>query len=303
MRIASSQYQAVMQNALGRANSATAELLQKMSGGKRLLVPSDDPIASVRLLRLGREEAAIAQYSANISSLKSRLTNNETYLAGMNRDMLDMRDHLLMTLEGSYTADDLRALAGPLKSLADSVRYAANSKDQEGRYLFSGTAIQNEAIAYDAGAALGSRYSFKGNTEGQMVMVGHGISQPGNVSVEHLPAMLNELEKSLSLLEGASLNPNDPLVGAQLRQTLTTLDQAHGDNAGKIARLGSSQNTLQMLADNHGNVSLSNQQNIASLENLDYAEASISMNSYMLALQASQKAYGRVSTLSLFDAL
>ena len=303
MRIATTQYQAVMQNALGNANSATAELLQKMSSGKRLLLPSDDPIASVRLLRLGREEAALAQYSENIGTLKSKLTNNESYLGGINRDMLDMRDHLLMTLEGSYTADDLRAIAGPLKSLSESVLYAANSKDQEGRYLFSGTAIQNAAIRYDASQSAGSRYTFSGNTEAQQVMVGHGINQPSNATVEHLPAMLNALEKSIAMLEAPGLNPQDPVIGNQLRTTLTTLDSAHIANAGKIAHLGSSQNTLQILADNHRQISLSNQQNITRLESLDYAEANINMNSYMLALQASQKAYGRVSSLTLFDVL
>ncbi|MNT78126.1 flagellar hook-associated protein FlgL [compost metagenome] len=58
-----------------------------------------------------------------------------------------------------------------------------------------------------------------------------------------------------------------------------------------------------MMADNRGNVSLSNQQSITQLESLDYAQANINMNSYMLALQSSQKAYGRVSSLTLFDVL
>ncbi|MDC7710129.1 flagellar hook-associated protein FlgL [Vogesella indigofera] len=303
MRIASTQYHTTMSLALDQTSAKTAELLQQMSSGKRLLLPSDDPIASVRLLRLGREEAALGQYRDNIASVRSKLSVNESYLAGMGRDMLDMRDLLLMALEGSYTAQDLRDMAGPLQSLRDSLFYAANTKDQEGRHLFSGTAIAQPTLSLDAAQPAGSRYSFTGNSQPQQVMVGHGVTQAANVTLEHLPDFLNSLDATIAVLQDPALNPQDPATGSQLRATLQALDVAHNRNTSKISQLGSSQNTLQMMADNHGNVSLSNQQSITQLESLDYAQANINMNSYMLALQSSQKAYGRVSSLTLFDVL
>lgn len=303
MRVASTQYHSYMNLALATANARSGELIQQMSSGNKLLRPSDDPIASIRLLRLEREEAALTQYRDNIGALRARLSLNESYLSGMGRDMLGARDQLLMALEASYTNVDLRDMATPLAALRDSLLYSANTQDQEGRYLFSGSAFTTPAVAVDATQPAGSRYSFAGNTDSMPVEVGHGVTQPSNVTVPELPALLNQLDATIALLTSPTLDHANPAVNAQLRTTLAALDQVHGATGSKIAQLGGAQNTLKMLDDNHGNVSLSNQINMGELSSLDYAEAQVALNGYVLALQASQKAYGRVSQLSLFDVL
>jgi flagellar hook-associated protein 3 FlgL len=52
---------------------------------------------------------------------------------------------------------------------------------------------------------------------------------------------------------------------------------------------------------NHSNVSLSNQQALIDLGQLDYGDAAVKLNGYTSAVQATQKAYAQVSKLSLFD--
>ncbi|KZE31763.1 flagellar hook-associated protein 3 FlgL [Crenobacter luteus] len=303
MRIASNQYQAAMSAALQKGNTRLSELMQQMSSGERLLVASDDPIASIRLLRLEREEAALAQYRDNIGALRSRLSMNESYLDGMSRDVLAARDLLVWAADGGNTADDLRAMSSSLAHLRDSLFYSANSRDQEGRYLFSGTASNAAALLYDAGAPAGARYDFGGNTERQPVVVGHGVTQPSNVTLEDLPAFLNQLDAVVATLGDAALDPSDPAVGQTVRDALTAADVALARLSGRIAELGGAQNTLSMLANNHEHVSLANQQSLIDFGKLDYAEASIELNGYLQALQASQKAYGRVSALTLFDVI
>lgn len=54
---------------------------------------------------------------------------------------------------------------------------------------------------------------------------------------------------------------------------------------------------------NHENVSLSNQQAAITLGQVDYGKAAVELNGYTIAVQAAQKAYGRVSQLSLFNVL
>jgi len=48
-------------------------------------------------------------------------------------------------------------------------------------------------------------------------------------------------------------------------------------------------------------VSLSNQQAMVTLGQLDYGAAAVQLNGYTTAVQATQKAYAKVSALSLFD--
>jgi flagellar hook-associated protein 3 FlgL len=132
-------------------------------------------------------------------------------------------------------------------------------------------------------------------------VIGHDVNQVSNVNLQPLPELLNQLDTLLARLEAPDLSVPD--VGGVVRDTLNKLDAAHQMIGGKIAEQGGAQNIIKMMTDNHGNVSLSNQQSAGELGRLDYAEAMISMNTYMLALQASQKAYGKVSQLTLFNVI
>ncbi|QOZ83799.1 MULTISPECIES: flagellar hook-associated protein FlgL [Chromobacterium] len=302
MRVSSNQYLSTMQLAMQTSNSALAELLQRMSSGDRLLAPSDDPIASVRLLRLQREEAALDQYQQNIGALSSALSKNESILDSISLDIRDAKD-LLTAAANNPPEDDLKAMATPLRSLRESLFYSANTKDAEGRYMFSGSKPAVAALAYDETKPVGSRYSFTGNTDKQQVVVGDGITQASNVTLENMADILNQLDKTISRLEDPALDNKDPTVAADIRSAMNASDKALEGISSKIAQLGGTQNIMKTLALNHDNVSLSNKQTMTKLGSLDYADAFIQMNGYTMALQASQKAYGRVSQLSLFDVI
>lgn len=306
MRISSTQYHATMDNALQNASARLEKVMQQMASGQRLLLPSDDPVTNVRLSRMTREDAALTQYRDNISALASRLTKNETALQSMVQDMLAARDLVVWASDGTNTAEDGQAMANSLVSLRDSLFYTSNSRDQEGNYLFSGTASSTPAITFTAAPAAGTRYSATGNTSVQQVAVGNGISQGANVALStDVSDMLNLLDRTIEALQ-AGTSVNDPVVRALLGNTLDGpggLDDALASLNGKIAGLGGAQNILETLDSNHSNVSVSNKQAMITLGQLDYGEAATRLAGYTTALQATQKAYGKVSGLSLFDVL
>lgn len=303
MRIATTQYHATMNTALQNANARLEHVMQQMSSGQRLLLPSDDPITNVRLSRMAREDAALTQYRDNIGALSTRLTQNETALGSMVQDMLQVRDLLVWASDGGNTSEDVVAMAGSLTALRDSLFYSTNSKDQEGRYLFSGTASATDTVTYNAAAPLGSRYSFTGNTGSQQVVVGYGITQTANVTLPEMSALLNWLDSTVNTLQTPGVSVNDPAVRATLSTALGGVDLTLSSVSGKIAGLGGAQNILATLDSNHGNVSVSNKQAMITLGQLDYGEAATRLSGYTTALQATQKAYSKVSGLSLFNLL
>jgi flagellar hook-associated protein 3 FlgL len=303
MRIATSQYQAMMTQSLAINQERITYVTQQMANGNRIQLPSDDPVDSVRLSRLKREEATLAQYRSNIAAVQERMSKNEGMLHNMVNDMGSGRDLLVWSLNGSNTSQDLNAMVTSLTALRDSLTYNANSKDQEGRYIFSGTVTGSPAIAYDAAAPVGSRYSYSGNTNDQMVVVGNGITQVGNQNVNGLEKLLNQLDASISTLSAPTVNANDPAVRATLKDNLDGFDAAMGLIAGKVAVIGGQQNILKTIDANHENVSLANQTAILDIGQLDVGAAAIELNGYQTALQASYKAYSKIGTLSLFSAL
>ncbi|SFU64476.1 flagellar hook-associated protein FlgL [Pseudoduganella namucuonensis] len=304
MRIATSQFQASMNRSLNTNQEQISKLTAQMASGSRIQVPSDDPVNNVRISRLNREEAILGQHRANIDAVKIRLQKNETYLTSVVGDINQVRDLMVWALDGGGTQpDDLQSMVQSLESLRDSMLYSANVKDAEGRYVFSGTLTDTPAITFDESAAPGSRYSYTGNNNKQQVVVGNGIAQTANVDVQGLETYLNRIDAVLGGLETDGVSSNDPAMRELLKDALTGSDTAMSLISGKIAEFGGAQNILSTLADNHGNVSLSNQMAMTDLGKLDYGLAATELNGYNIALQSTYKAYAKVSNLSLFNVL
>ena len=300
MRIATTQYHATMNTALQTANTGLTQVMQQMASGQRVMKPSDDTIATVRLARLTREEAALKQYRDNVGALKTRLQTNEVTLDSMEKDLMMARDLMVWAADGANTPADLKAMSTSLEALRDSLFYSANSKNAEGKFLFSGTAADVDTVV-DTGAAAPGRYADGTgiNSGTQDVSVGDGVSVAANVALQPfgMAAFLNQLDDTAQRFKNGSYTPTTAST------MLQDIDTMLGHITGQIGALGGRQNVLQTLDDNHASVSLANKQASIELGQLDYGEAAVRLNSYTLAVQATQKAYARVSNLSLFNAL
>jgi flagellar hook-associated protein 3 FlgL len=297
MRIATSQYSQTMNTALQTANAGLTQVMSQMASGSRILKPSDDTISTVRLARLSREEAALDQYRSNIAALTTRLQNNETTLTSMQDDLLMVRDLMAWAADGASTPEDVKAMATSLESLRDSLFYSANTRNAEGQWMFSGTASNVPTLQLTAGV-----YSFGPgvNAQTQQVAVGDGVTIAANVSLQEygLDVFLNDLQAAITAFSNGSYVGANP-AGAQIDAVDGLMDFL----SGQIAQQGGRQNVINTMDDNHAAVSLSNKEATLALGKVDYAEAAIRLNSYELAVQATQKAYARVSNLSLFDVL
>jgi len=99
MRVSSNQYHITVNASLQNSNTQLEKLMGQMSSGNRLTRPSDDPIAHVRISRLQREEASIAQYKDNIGALSNRMTQSETVLSSINSELDALEERWLELTE------------------------------------------------------------------------------------------------------------------------------------------------------------------------------------------------------------
>ncbi len=304
MRITNAQITATMHNSMNGNSAQLGKIMQQLATNKRMLLPSDDPIASVRVMRVQREEASLDQYSKNIDNVSASLSTQEVNLKSISNVMLNVRDRLLWAANGSNTSEDLAAIAGELENLEKTLFTATNVRDEEGRYLFSGTLSDTPAVTYDA---VTETYSVTGNDKYRQAAVANGVLVEENVTAMNIFGagmnMLNELHALVTLLKDPLLNASNPAVGAQIRTTIDQLDVTHSDLLGNVTELGGRQNTLSLLSNSNDEVSLVNQKIEGELSQLDYAGATIDLNNYQLALQATQKTYLKINELSLFSLL
>lgn len=303
MRITTPQLTAMMHGSMNTNAARLGKLMQQMATGDRMLVPSDDPIASVRVLRIQREEASLAQYRDNIANLTSSLSKQESNLQAASETMLRVQDLLLWAANlGANARDDLVAIGSELDTLKETILSFANVRDEEGRYLFSGTQTDRPAIIFD-----GTQYILGGNDKYRQAAVANGVLLDENVTATQVFGanvdLLNELHDLVATLQDPAFDVNDPAVGAKISQTLETLDRTYRNLQGAMTELGGRYNSLELLDETNADFSLVNQKIEGELTALDYASASIDLNNYLLALNATQKTYIRINDMSLFNQL
>lgn len=304
MRISNAQITAMMHGSMNTSSEKLGKLMQQMATGERMLMPSDDPISAVRVLRIQREEATLTQYRTNIANVSGNLSKQEANLKAASDTMLNVRDLLLWAANGSNTSEDLAAIANEMGNLERTIVSFANVRDEEGRYLFSGTLSDRPAITFDAAT---QSYGLTGNDQYRQAAVANGVLVEENVTAAQVfgggVGMLNDLNALVKMLADPALNANDPAVQASISATLNSLDKTHGDLLGAVSELGGRQNALTLLSSSNEDVSLVNQKIDGELSQLDYASASIDLNNYQLSLQATQKTYLKINGLSLFGML
>lgn len=304
MRITNSQTTALMQHAMNETSAKVGKALQQMATDKRLLLPSDDPIASVRVLRVQREEASLAQYRTNIANVSSSLSIQEANLKSASDTMLNVQDLLLWAANGSSAAEDLAAMAGELESLEKTILSFANVRDEEGRYVFSGTLSDVKTVNYDDAT---ETYSVAGNDKYRQAAVANGVFVAENTTALEIfgadIAILNDIHSLVATLKDPALDAKDPAVLQQITATMNQLEETHGKLLGTITEIGGRQNTLTLLTNSNEEVSVVNQKIEGELSRLDYAGASIELNTHLLSLQSTQKTYLKINELSLFSLL
>ncbi len=299
MRVSDTQFSQLMLTSLSKNNQGLGEVLAQMSTGQRLLKLSDNPIDSINLLNLERENSAINQYQDNINNVKTALSSQEVHLMAASDTLKDMRDTLLLASNGAISDADRESYANKLVSLRDALISSFNVQDEEGNYLFSGT--QSDVPAITPQPAGG--YIFEGNSDKRVVTVAKGVTMEANFASQEMLDLggnniLNQIDAAITELQAPTANLNNTL-----QATLNTLDITHDNVLAAVTDIGGRHNNLDLMETSHGDNKLFVEAVTNDLEALDYGEASVRLNNYMAALQATQASYMKINDLSLFNRL
>ena len=138
MRVTNETLRAVFLNALETAQRRMADTQNQVSTGKRINVPSDDPLAAARAGQIDASLSRLTQYQANGVIAKHQLGLEEETLASVIDNLQRVRE--LVVQANNATLDDASrsAIAAELKQRLDGVLALANTSDANGRYLFAG---------------------------------------------------------------------------------------------------------------------------------------------------------------------
>ena len=296
MRISTGQIQQTMLGSLQSNYSQYGRLQMQMASGKEILQPSDDPIGSVALLGLKKEQKALSQYQNNISQVKTQLSQNEVQLETMTEMLLRVQDLTQTAANGTNGTAELKAFAVEMRQIQQGLLDVANAKDENGSYLFSGSEVDVKPVNLNGAGG------YQGDTRSRDVAVAHGVTISANNNASELffasGNFFQQFDSFLTALETAT-GP----VSTEANTMLAQLTATQGDISSVRSGIGARINTLDQLNTSHAEMKLFSTDVSNEIESLDYSAATTKMSDVLLALQVTQQSFGKVNSLSLFNYL
>lgn len=138
MRIATSMiFDAGVAN-INKQWSSLLHLQQQVASGRRILTPSDDPVAAARALEVTQSADILTQYATNQQNATSALGLAEAQLTSVNDMFARLKELTVQAGNATLSASDRKSIAFELRSRFDELLGIANAADGQGQHLFSG---------------------------------------------------------------------------------------------------------------------------------------------------------------------
>jgi len=149
-----------------------AELMRlqnQVSSGKRILTPSDDPSGVSRLMGISEAQNQIKQYDENINYATQRLGLEESKIDSSMLVLQRVRELAIKAANtGTYDNRSQQQIASEIKEKLQELFDYANTRDENGDYIFAG--FQSKAPAFSTDGA--GNYIFNGDQGQQSIQIG-----------------------------------------------------------------------------------------------------------------------------------
>ena len=95
MRISNAQVFTQSLESMIQLRASSAAYQQQISSGKRLVNPSDDPVAAARIVAINEKIGAIEQYARNANAVESNINQQSIVLTDVTNALQRVRDLVL----------------------------------------------------------------------------------------------------------------------------------------------------------------------------------------------------------------
>ena len=177
MRLSTSLIYSQGYDAIARQQNDLLHTQQQIAANKKLLTPSDDPVAAAQVQAQTQALDQAGMFTLNVSAAAAAQQQIDAFLQQVS-DLLQ-RVRTLAVSAGSTTlsTSDRTAIATEVSGAAQDLLGIANTQDANGKYVFSGTSVDTQPFTATPGGA-----TYNGDQGQQQVQVGPSRSVPVNVA-------------------------------------------------------------------------------------------------------------------------
>lgn len=207
-------------DSMQRQQSSLLDTQQHIAANKRVMKPSDDPVAASRAVDTAQARALNAQYGANQAAARDSLGLAESTLGDIGDLLQDARVLLVNAGNGALADKDRESLGGELRAKLTQLIGLANSRDGAGGYLFAG--FQENAQPFTPTAA-GATYNGDQGRRELQVAPGRAIA----IS-EHGSELFERIRQGNGTFVTASATSPTPNMGTGVISVGRTMGAAAG---------------------------------------------------------------------------
>lgn len=299
MRLSTNTIYANGTNRLMGLQSDVNDLNEKISSGKKVRSPADDPVASARIIEINNNKSMKDTFAETRKTASSMLENYETNLSSVTDLVLNIKSSLTAAGNATYNDAQRQSIATELQGRLDSLISLANAKDSMGNFIYSGFTTDK--------AAFTSTGVFQGETSRMNLQIDDNRTMPTTFTGDSVfnangNNLFANMQQAITLL-------NTPITDATSRTNFTNglatalqnTDKSLDSILDTRAQIGSQLNEIQILDDTGDDISLQYSKVLSDLQDLDYTQALSDLAKKNTIMEAAQKSFVSTSKLSLFQ--
>ena len=288
---------------LNRVNNDLYRTQRKMSSGKEITKPSDDPFGTTRAVTGRRDLEEIQQLQKNVDDALAWQGVTEVALARITDVAQRARELLVQGASDSNGASERQAIAEEIDQLIETAKTEANGS-YAGRYIFGGSATLTRPYA------VGGTDAYAGDTGNIVRTIGPGVSIPVNVNGASFlggdPAvaqpdglLLTTLRDIATHLRGGTAADANALRGIDLQALDRNLDNITSIRA----TVGATTNRLETATARLLELQEASANNLSEVEDADMAKTLTDFSLQQAVYQSALKTGANIVQNSLLDFL
>ncbi|MBI5643137.1 MAG: flagellar hook-associated protein FlgL [Deltaproteobacteria bacterium] len=278
-------------NDIMRRQESLYKVSKKLSTGKDINAPSDDPVKTDKILTSRGLLATYDQYEKNIDSGLSYLNTAEDALDSVKDVISSIQELATSAATGTADATSRANTAMSVSNLYDQLVSLANTSF-DNKYIFAG--FETSTIPFDsAGAYLGdtNKQQIRISSSSYMTIgINGGEAFKGSAGGVDIMTAVSDLVTALNNNDSTGIQT---AIGT-LDSSFTQISNTVSDVGGKISRLTASRDDISSSKTEVASM-------ISTLEDADIAKVISELKLGQIALEAAMTSAGKVISVNIFD--
>jgi len=301
MRVSTGMIYSQLTERMSDNSAEMAKMQARLSLGAKYTRPSEAPDDVARVQSL---ESRLKRLDTDVESISRAKIGVDAQAKAMEAasELMDRLKEVAFQAANTTIGEGRRqALAEEVDSIQRSLIDIANTRDADDRYVFAGINSSEPPYALNAdgsvvysGASAPLRVRVTDVGFEDVTVPGPTIFKPitnGTISTGFFQ-VIGDL--------GDALRDNNESARVQ---ALADVDQLVSNSSASLARVGGTQQRLQLIEEQARETSVRARDTLSSIKDLDYATALTDLQKQEVLLQASQSMMARMAQLSLLDVI